>query len=107
MYAVVSKALGNRFFFHLGMGNGNFQPDSALLAGVEGRAVFAAASARITQMLSLNANWYGSDLALGVSIAPLENRVFVITPHVQDLLGVSGNGPRLVISAVFAENFLR
>ncbi len=114
-FGVVSKVFvrswnnsdfGSQLFLHLGVGDGVYQTTSALLAGENKLSVFASASLRLVRGASLTVNWYGSDLGVGISLAPWNAHRFTVTPMAQDLLGVSGNGPRLALALAWSENLL-
>ncbi|MCG8316090.1 MAG: hypothetical protein MI976_22995 [Pseudomonadales bacterium] len=78
--------------FNLGIGDGGrFDPD-----GEDGAGIFGTAAWIIDQKYSLIADWTGSDLNLGVSIAPLYNYPLTIT------LGAINLGERLDREAEFS-----
>lgn len=113
-YGVVSKAFflspneGDPFslvFVHFGVGNGNFQTQDDIIAGRNAFNWFASAGVRLARPLSFIVNWYGSDLGVGLSIAPFRRFRLVLTPNIQDLTGSAGNGVRFMIAISFADNW--
>ncbi len=60
---------------------------------------FASAGLRIFEPVSLIADWYGQDLALGVSIVPFMHLPLVVTPAISDVTRSAGDGPRFTLGA--------
>lgn len=88
-----------------GVGDNQFRSVGAIRAGENNVNVFGNVAVRIIRPVSFIAEWTGTDLALGVSIAPFKNIPFVITPAVRDLVSVDDYDPRFVLGAGFAYQF--
>ncbi|HEY9616678.1 MAG TPA: hypothetical protein V6C64_07555 [Microcoleaceae cyanobacterium] len=88
-----------------GVGDNQFRSVGAIRAGENNVNVFGNVAVRIIRPVSFIAEWTGTDLALGVSIAPFKNIPFVITPAVRDLVSVDNYDPRFVLGAGFAYQF--
>lgn len=73
-----------------------FRSEGAIDSDDNGASVFGNVAVRVIQPLSAIAEWTGSDLGLGLSIAPLRNVAWTITPAVRDVLG-TGEGARFVL----------
>ncbi|HEX6039033.1 MAG TPA: hypothetical protein VFZ20_13370, partial [Longimicrobium sp.] len=84
--------------FTLGIGNGRFRFEDDDAAGRETVNVFAAAGLRISDPVSVMADWTGQDLNLAASITPVRRVPFVVTAGVADLTGNAGDGARFILS---------
>jgi hypothetical protein len=94
----------SRVAFTVGVGDGQFRSNGAVKAGDNNVNVFGNMAVRVARPVSFIAEWTGTDLGLGVSIAPFRNIPFVITPAVRDLVG-AGDAPRFVLGAGTAFRF--
>lgn len=94
----------SRVAFTVGVGDGQFRSNGAVKAGDNNANVFGNMAVRVARPVSFIAEWTGTDLGLGVSIAPFRNIPFVITPAVRDLVG-AGDAPRFVLGAGTAFRF--
>lgn len=113
-YGVVSKsfvlspnenAAFSLILVHLGLGNGNYQKQSDIMAGRNVFNLFGSIGIRIAKPVSLVVNWYGSDLGIGISIAPFRRYRIVFTPNIQDVTGSAGSGIRYMLAMSFADNW--
>lgn len=94
----------SRVAFTVGVGDGQYRSNGAVKAGDNNANVFGNMAVRVARPVSFIAEWTGTDLGLGVSIAPFRNIPFVITPAVRDLVG-AGDAPRFVLGAGTAFRF--
>lgn len=81
-------------FVHLGVGNGRFRSEGDVTVQNQSYNLFAAAGVRVFQPLSFVVNWTGSDLALGLSLAPFRSFPLVLTFAVVDIAHTAGDGDR-------------
>lgn len=84
--------------FTLGVGNGRFRFESDDADGNETVNVFAAAGLRVSDPVSVMADWTGQDLNLAASVTPVRRVPFVVTAGVADLTGNAGDGARFILS---------
>jgi hypothetical protein len=84
--------------FTLGLGNGRFRFEDDDADDKETINVFAAAGVRVTDPLSLVADWTGQDLNLAASVTPIRRVPLVLTAGVADLTGQAGDGARFILS---------
>jgi hypothetical protein len=89
----------------LGLGNGRFRTEDADAAGRETVNVFGAAGVRVTELVSVAADWTGQDVNAGFSITPLRRFPLVITPAFADILGTAGDGARFILSVGYGVGF--
>jgi hypothetical protein len=82
----------------VGVGNGRFRFEDDVADGNETVNVFAAAGLRVTDPVSLVADWTGQDLNAAASLVPLRRVPLVITAGVADLTGTAGDGARFILS---------
>jgi hypothetical protein len=82
----------------LGVGNGRFRFEDDIFDDDEAVNVFGAVSVHPTRAIALIADWYGQDLALGMSIAPFANFPVVFVPAIADITENAGDGPRFLIA---------
>ena len=87
-----------------GVGDGQFRSNGAVKAGDNNVNVFGNVAVRVARPVSFIAEWTGTDLGLGLSIAPFKNIPFVITPAVRDIVG-AGDQARFVLGAGTAFRF--
>lgn len=87
-----------------GIGDGQFRSNGAVKAGDNNVNVFGNVAVRVARPVSFIAEWTGTDLGLGLSIAPFKNIPFVITPAVRDVVG-AGDHARFVLGAGTAFRF--
>lgn len=88
----------------LGVGDGQFRSNGAVDAGDNDPNFFGNIAFRIIRPVSFITEWTGTDLALGLSIAPFKSLPFVITPAVRDLAG-RGEDPRFVLGSGISFQF--
>lgn len=60
---------------------------------------FGSIGVRVFEPVSLIADWYGQDLALGISLVPFARIPLVITPALSDVTRTAGDGPRFTLGA--------
>jgi hypothetical protein len=84
--------------FTLGVGNGRFRFEDDDAEGNQTVNVFAAAGVRVSEPLSLVADWTGQDLNLAASITPIRRVPLVLTTGVADVTGLAGDGARFILS---------
>lgn len=94
----------SRVAFTVGVGDGQYRSNGAVKAGDNNVNVFGNMAVRVARPVSFIAEWTGTDLGLGLSIAPFRNIPFVITPAVRDVVG-AGDAPRFVLGAGTAFRF--
>lgn len=96
----------SRLALTAGLGNGQFRSEEDVAEDNGTVNVFGSAAIRIARPVSLITEWTGQDLAVGVSIAPLQTRNFswVITPALRDIAG-AGDGARFVLNTGFSFKF--
>jgi hypothetical protein len=82
----------------LGVGNGRFRSEKDDAAGNETVNVFAAAGVRVSDPLSLVADWTGQDLNAAASITPVPRVPLVVTVGLADIIGSAGDGARFILS---------
>jgi hypothetical protein len=82
----------------LGVGNGRFRFEDDYAEDNETVNVFGAVGVRVTDPLSLVADWTGQDLNLAASVTPIRRVPVVITAGVADLTGLAGDGARFILS---------
>jgi hypothetical protein len=84
--------------FTLGVGSGRFRFEDDDADDKETVNVFGAVGLRITDPLSVVADWTGQDLNLAASITPIRRVPLVVTAGVADLTGSAGDGARFILS---------
>jgi hypothetical protein len=84
--------------FTLGVGNGRFRFEEDYADDREMVNLFAAAGVRVTEPLSLVADWTGQDLNLAASVTPIRRVPLVLTAGVADVTGMAGDGARFILS---------
>jgi hypothetical protein len=89
----------------LGVGNGRFRSEDADMAGRETLNVFGAVGVRVTELVSVAADWTGQDVNAGFSITPFRRVPLVITPAFADILGTAGDGARFILSVGYGVGF--
>lgn len=113
-YAVLSKwwdirddprDLFSELLVSVGVGNDRFLPEDDFYLGTPGVNGFGSVALRVAQPISVIADWYGQDLALAASVAPLARYRLVITPALVDVTGSAGDGARFVASASYSFRF--
>lgn len=82
----------------LGIGDGRFRTEDAILDDRSTIGVFGALSVQVARPLAGIVEWTGQDLALGASIAPFADIPLVITPALLDVTGSAGDGARFAIA---------
>lgn len=95
----------SRMSVTVGVGDGQFRSNGAIAVGDNNINVFGNVAFRVFRPVSLIAEWTGTDLALGLSIAPFRRFPLVITPAVRDLAGRDGQAARFVLGAGMAFRF--
>lgn len=112
-YGVVTKVFRTRDNVNLpfsriavsaGLGSGQFRPVEDIIAGDDSVNVFGSVAIRVGQPISFITEWTGQDLALGLSIVPIKNLNWVITPAVRDLAGDEDEA-RFVLGTGFSFKF--
>jgi hypothetical protein len=96
--------LFSRISLTVGVGDGQFRSNGAVDAGENNANVFGNVAIRVAQPLSAIVEWTGVDLAAGLSIAPIKNFPWVITPAVRDIMG-AGDHPRFVLGTGISIQF--
>ncbi|TVQ50944.1 MAG: hypothetical protein EA366_16145, partial [Spirulina sp. DLM2.Bin59] len=91
--------------FTLGVGNGQFRSEAAVLANRPTVGIFGAAAFRLTPNSSAIAEWTGQDLTLGGSWVPLDHLPLVLAAGVSDLTGSAGDRARLIFSVSYSFTF--
>ena len=113
VYGVVSKVFRTRDDVNLplsrvavtaGLGTGQFRSVDDINNDVDAVNVFGSVAFRIAQPVSAIAEWTGQDLALGVSIVPIKDVSWVITPALRDVTG-AGDGVRFTLGTGFSFRF--
>lgn len=122
MYAVASKVFHrtdspsapfSNVTLTLGAGNGRFRSErdvaynDGAFANYSGDVnyhrgrpnAFSSVAVRVLAPVSVIADWYGQDLALGVSVVPFARIPLVITPAFSDVTRTAGDGPRFTLGA--------
>jgi hypothetical protein len=94
----------SRIAITAGVGNGRFRSEDAIFDDDDTVGVFGSIAARIARPVSAIVEWTGQDLAAGVSVAPIRDFPWVITPAVRDLTG-AGDGARFVLSTGISWQF--
>ncbi len=89
----------------LGVGNGRFRSEEADVDGRETLNVFGAVGVRVTELVSIAADWTGQDVNAGFSITPFRRVPLVITPAAADILGTAGDGARFIVSVGYGVGF--
>lgn len=84
--------------FTLGLGNGRFRFEDDDADDNETINLFAAAGVRVSEPLSLVADWTGQDLNLAASVTPIRRVPLVATAGVADVTGLAGDGARFILS---------
>jgi hypothetical protein len=107
LYAVATRMVplrenpADRFsvgVFTLGVGNGRFRFEQDDAEGNETVNVFGAVGLRVSDPVSVMADWTGQDLNLAASVTPVRRLPFVVTAGVADLTGHAGDGARFILS---------
>ncbi|PSO51840.1 MAG: hypothetical protein BRC40_14575 [Cyanobacteria bacterium QH_8_48_120] len=88
----------SRLSLSLGLGNGRFRSEDDIEDENGTINIFSNVSLRVSEPVSVFADWTGQDLNLGISILPFPNFPLVITPALQDVTGNAGDGTRLSLS---------
>ena len=83
----------------IGVGNGRFRFEDDIFDDDETVNVFGAVSIHPIRPVAIIADWYGQDLAVGMSLAPFANFPIVIVPAVADITNNAGDGARFIIGA--------
>lgn len=118
IYGVVTKILRtrenvnsplSRVALNIGLGSGQFRSAGDIDEdddddNDDSVNVFGSVAVRIARPASLIAEWTGQDLAVGLSIVPIRNSTWVITPAVRDLAG-EGDEARFVLGTGFSFQF--
>lgn len=94
----------SRISFTAGVGDGQFRSNGAIDAKENNANLFGNVAIRIAQPVSAIVEWTGVDLAAGLSIAPVRNVPWVITPAVRDIVG-AGDEPRFVLGTGISIKF--
>ena len=94
----------SRVAANLGIGNGQFRSEADINDDEDSVNIFGGVAVRVAQPLSFIAEWTGQDLALGLSILPIKNSTWVITPAVRDIAG-AGDEARFVLGTGFSFRF--
>lgn len=89
----------------LGVGNGRFRSEEADLDRLQTLNVFGAVGVRVTELVSVAADWTGQDVNAGFSITPFRRVPLVITPAFADVLGNTGDGARFILSVGYGVGF--
>lgn len=66
---------------------------------------FASVGLRVAEPISVIADWYGQDLAIGVSVVPFARIPLVITPAITDVTRTAGDGARFTLGAGLGFSF--
>jgi hypothetical protein len=82
----------------LGIGNGRFRFEEDDADGNETVNVFGAVGLRVSEPLSVVADWTGQDLNAAASVTPIRRVPLVLTAGVADLTGAAGDGARFIFS---------
>ncbi len=77
----------SRVAVSVGLGNGIYRTFEAFQDDKEQINVFGSLAFRIAQPVSFITEWTGSDLALGLSVAPFKNIPLTLTPALRDVAG--------------------
>jgi hypothetical protein len=83
----------------IGVGNGRFRFEDDIFDDDENVNVFGAVSIHPIRPVAIIADWYGQDLAVGLSLAPFPNFPIVVVPAVADITNNAGDGARFIIGA--------
>ena len=94
----------SRIALTVGVGDGQFRSNGAIDAKENNANIFGNVAIRVVQPVSAIVEWTGVDLAAGLSIAPVRNVPWVITPAVRDILG-AGDEPRFVLGTGISIKF--
>lgn len=94
----------SRLALTAGIGNGQFRTENDIRDDDDTVGVFGSAALRIAQPVSLITEWTGQDLAVGISVVPIRDINWVITPAVRDIAG-AGDGARFVLGTGFSFQF--
>lgn len=94
----------SRIALTVGVGDGQFRSNGAIDAKENNANVFGNVAIRVVEPVSAIVEWTGVDLAAGLSIAPVRNFPWVITPAVRDIVG-AGDEPRFVLGTGFSFKF--
>ena len=84
--------------FTLGVGNGRFRFEEDDAEGNETVNVFGAVGLRVSDPVSLVADWTGQDLNVAASVTPIRRVPLVATAGLADLTGSAGDGIRFILS---------
>lgn len=91
--------------FTLGLGNGRFRFEKDDAADRQTVNVFAAAGLRVSEPISIVADWTGQDLNMAASATPLKGVPLVLTMGLADLSGNAGDGIRFILSLGYGTSF--
>lgn len=91
----------------VGIGNGRFRSQKAILEHRNGVGVFGGMGLRLTQSVAATADWTGQDLDAGLTFTPFSNRGIVGTVGFADLTHSAGNGARFIMSIGYGFNARR
>lgn len=94
----------SRISITAGVGDGQFRSNGAIDARENNVNVFGNVALRVFEPVSAIVEWTGTDLAAGLSIAPIRNFPWVITPAVRDIIG-AGDEPRFVLGTGISIRF--
>ncbi|GAB4534788.1 MAG: hypothetical protein Tsb0014_21240 [Pleurocapsa sp.] len=78
-----------------GVGNGQFRSNDAIQNGDEGFNVFGSLAFRVAQPVSFITEWTGQDLAMGLSVSPIETIPVTVNLGLRDIAG-AGDKVRFV-----------
>ena len=95
----------SEIYTSLGIGGGQFRPESDINSGEETVGVFGSVAVRVIEPISAIAEWTGQDLTLGLSLVPLRNIPLVIVPAITDVTGSAGDGTRFILGVGYSFSF--
>lgn len=113
-YGVVTHILRTRpnvnsFFSRValtaGVGNGQFQTIEDFEEDSDDFNPFGSIAVRVAQPVSVITEWTGQDLAVGLSIVPIEDLAWVITPAFRDIAGDDVDEARFVVGTGISFQF--
>lgn len=88
-----------------GIGDGQFRSQSEIDRNINAVGFFGSIAVRVIEPVNAIAEWTGQDLTIGLSIIPLKNIPFVITPAITDIAGTAGDGSRLILGVGYLISF--
>ena len=95
----------SEIYTSLGIGGGQFRPESDINSGDETIGVFGAIAVRVLEPMSAIAEWTGQDLTIALSLVPLRNVPLVIVPAITDVTSTAGDGTRFILGAGYSFSF--